>query len=95
MATKRQVLSALRKVHEGATLIENDWSGSYDVELEAPKGFHWLGEDVHSLVFHWSDCGNKPEFWDMVLKRCKDLQAVSCCPQCPQTEEGEPCEYWS
>ena len=87
MATKRQALQALKKIHKDAEL-ECSFGRVWEAEIWAPPGHHW-SEGPHSLVEHVGEgeLKSKAEFWDRVLERLDGLEAWSC------TDPETPCEF--
>jgi len=97
MATKQQAMKALQAHAPGATLDDESIPGSeYIVQLEAPRGCYWEGQE-HCLPVLTPDQGNKSEFWQEVIDQIKTLpHAVSCYSElkCESVARYGNCEYW-
>lgn len=96
---KQKAITALKKIHKGATLIDESSRNIFRVHLEAPKGHHWDG-DVHCRVVGDAeleiDVTSKAEFWHEVIK---DIENIGRPVQCNDDDcEGiryfGKCEYW-
>ena len=86
MATKRQVLQALKKIHSEA-FLECGFGSYWEADIIAPLGYYW-DEGPHSLVESVrAGLITTAEFWDRVLDRLDGLEAVSC------TDPQTPCEF--
>jgi len=95
MGSRQQAVSALKKHCQEAVLEDESSAGHYDVQLEAPRGYHWEG-DVHSRPVHWFDSGNKSDFWDFVIEEIADLPPPRKCDDqdCEGVRAFGECEYW-
>ena len=97
MATKQKVLKALKEKHEDATLIVIDEGTSFQVQLEAPEGYHWENE-VHCICAPEWYAGKRSEYWDLVLEMIDELpEAVQCTSTddpCEDVIEWGECDYW-
>lgn len=97
MATKKQVLTALKNKHPDAILdVNHDDGGEFQAALTAPVGHHWE-HLVHSVQLPFWYSGKRSDYWDMALEEIKELpNAVACSEiKCPLAEHRGECDYWS
>ena len=96
MATRKQVVNALRELHPSVTLNDRASPKSYCVEIEAPENHNWNG-DIHAYVI--DDGGyNKAKggFWKDVLHFVNTLRATDI-HRCSESDCGRHragCEWW-
>lgn len=97
MATLKQCESALQEIAPGAEIVLMDVVGYWDATIVAPERCHWDGLGTHTAVCSRSkDEYPAARFWDEVLEEIQEHigKPASCDPQCPQEEDGVPCEFW-
>ena len=109
MATKRQVLSAIRKKWPGATLEVMKIGSSVDATIDAPSGFYLSEFGHHFLCLeHWYTNDEMSAYWDQAIEdinscdggltKCNDPDAP-CCESsghadCEFLDDHQREEYW-
>ena len=84
MTTRQDIRRAAKRV--GAEVIVHR-EGPLDLEVVAPDGHHWQGEDVHALVACQHPGERVGEVYDDLLSRMRGVEP--CC------RESRNCRDWN
>lgn len=98
MATKKQVITALKNHTPDATLIIDDGTDTFQLQFEAPKGHHWEGSTHCHILPEWfKGTAPRSEYWKFALYEieCSLPKAVPCVDNdCEGIRQFGECDYW-